>query len=171
MHIIIDRPGRLKFMNALDIVHYIVEQADRLRLHYIENYPATVDFGCIFSQTEAEYQQLTEDISPIARIVQDTPTGFTYLLNEPLVTKVGLLKLVKIRKPDKARPERGDADFSLDYSQLKQQVAQDHHFELVIRPEFEMLRLSDSQFDVMACFSKVPLSKALKLSRFEKSGP
>jgi hypothetical protein len=71
---------------------------------------------------------------------------------------------VKIRKTDPQRKECGDADFNTDYPKLKATYTHHPQFELIKREGFEMLRLSDSQFDVMACFSSVPMSKYLGLN-------
>jgi hypothetical protein len=94
-------------------------------------------------------------------IVQETPSGKTYLLTEGIPTKAGLLKLLKVRKPDPTREERGDADFNTTYPEFKAKYGGNPKFELIKRDTFEMLRLASPEFDVMACFSSVPMSKDL----------
>lgn len=74
-----------------------------------------------------------------------------------------MLKLVKIRRPDPLRKERGDADFNTNYPEFKRKYQHKPQFELVDRGNFEMLRLSDPKFDTMACFSNIPLSESLNL--------
>jgi len=76
-------------------------------------------------------------------------------------TIVGPLRLVKIRKPDPQRLEKGDVDFNTDYKNFKKKYQSDSGFELVKRETFEMLRLSNPNFNVMACFSNIPKSKYL----------
>jgi|GEM_PF-1850186 len=65
--------------------------------------------------------------------------------------------------PDPNRPERGDADFNTDYKKFKDKYGKDPRFELVKRESFEMLRLSNPNLDVMACFSNIPKSKGLDI--------
>lgn len=105
-----------------------------------------------------------KQIAELGKIVESTPTGFTYLLDKPLETMSGFLYLIKIRKPDPARREVGDADFNTDYRKLKDKYIRDPKFELVERDTFEMLRLSDPNFDVMTCFSSEPKSKGLSIN-------
>lgn len=145
----------------LDIAQYIIEQTIKLKSKYNLGINAPVEFACIFCQNENEYLQLTEVIGKLGKVVQDTPTGYTYLLDESIQTKAGPLRLVKIRKSDPKHKERGDADFNTEYPELKEKYLNNSHFELIKRDDFEMLRLTDSEFDVMVCFSNIPLSKNL----------
>ena len=119
---------------------------------------APVEFACIFCQSEKEYKEFTNSIEKFGKIVERTQNGFTYLLDKPVETNAGSLRLVKIRKPDIHRTERGDADFNTDYKEFKKKYQNNPKFELVKRDTFEMLRLSDSKFDVMTCFSNIPKS-------------
>lgn len=73
------------------------------------------------------------------------------------MTIAGKLSLVKIRKPYDKIKLRGDADFNTSYSKLKQKHLDNPHFELIVREKFEMLRLSNPSFDVMTCFSNIPV--------------
>lgn len=122
---------------------------------------APIDFACIFCQNEKEYGKFTNSIEKLGKIVERTQSGFTYLLDKPIKTVAGPLRLVKIRKSDPQRPERGDADFNTEYINFKKRYQGNHKFELIKRKTFEMIRLSDPKFDVMACFSSVPMSKDL----------
>ena len=122
-----------------------------------------MEFACIFCQNEEEYAKFTSLIENRGKIAEDTKSGFTYLLNEPIETISGPLRLIKIRKPDPLRLERGDADFNTDYKNFKGKYQENPRFELVKRDTFEMLRLSDPDFDVMACFSNIPISKILNI--------
>lgn len=142
-------------------INYIVNQSMKLKNKYTDQVDAPIEFACIFCQNNTEYQEFTKAIDQLGRIVQDTPTGYTYLLENPLETSAGLLRLVKIRKPDPERKERGDADFNTSYEEFKQTYQSNPYFELVQRENFEMLRLSDPDFDVMVCFSRIPVRKNL----------
>lgn len=151
-------------LDLISITHYIVNKSIALKDKYTTATNASIEFACIFCQSGSEYRKLLGEIEKQGEIIQDTPTGYTYLLNQPIKTKAGALRLVKIRLPDPARKERGDCDFNTDYLKFKVKHKNAPHFELIKRESFEMLRLSDPSFDVMACFSSIPLSKDLKIA-------
>jgi len=148
--------------NLISTINYIVSRSNELKNKFTDASSSPVEFACIFCQNEKEYKELTESIGKIGKIVETTPSGFTYLLDEPIKTTAGQLRLIKIRKPD-FRKERGDADFNTDYNKFKNKYQKVSRFELVKYESFEMLRLSDSSFDIMACFSNIPKSKSLKI--------
>ncbi len=147
------KPLRLNYIN------YIVTRSVDLKNKYTDEVNAQVEFCDIFSRDNDEYQQLTEVINKIGKIVYTAPTGNIYSLNKPIKTVAGLLSLVKIRKSDDNLHFRGDADFDTDYPKLKQKYQNNPYFELIVRHKFEMLRLSDPNFDVMTCFSNIPVKK------------
>ena len=146
------------------IVNKIVTESVLLKNKYTNATNAPVEFACVFCQTDQEYKIYTGEIKKLGEVVQDTTTGFTYLFNIPLKTQAGPLSLVKIRRPDPLRKERGDADFNTNFNEFKNRYINESNFQLVKRDQFEMLRLSESGNEVMACFSNIPLSKILGLN-------
>jgi len=147
--------------NLVTTINYIVSRSMELKNKCTDASSVPVEFSCIFCQNEEEYKQFTDEIETLGKIVERTQSGFTYFLDKPIQTVAGPLRLVKIRKPDSQRTERGDADFNTDYKNFKEKYQNNSGFELVKRDTFEMLRLSDPKFDVMACFSNVPKSNVL----------
>ncbi|MBI5151355.1 MAG: hypothetical protein HZA34_02145 [Candidatus Pacebacteria bacterium] len=147
--------------DLISTVNYIVNQSVELKNKYTHTSSAKVEFCCIFCQNEKEYKQFTDSIKILGRVVERTESGFTYLLDKPLTTVAGPLRLIKIRKQDNERTERGDADFNTNYRELKEFHKGDSKFELIKRESFEMLRLTDPKFDVMVCFSNIPKSNIL----------
>ena len=147
--------------DLITTVEYLVNRSTQLKNKLTSVSTAPVEFACIFCQNEEEYINFTKSIEKLGRIVQETQSGNVYLLDKPIQTKAGALRLIKIRKPDPERKERGDADFNTDYKNFKKEYQKNPNFELVKRQTFEMLRLSDPEFDVMACFSSIPMSKDL----------
>lgn len=147
--------------NLISTINYIVSRSTELKNKFTNASTAAVEFVCIFCHNEEEYKQFTNSIETVGKVVERTQSGFTYLLDKPIVTVSGPLRLVKIRKPDPQRLERGDADFNTDYKNFKKRYQRNPGFELVKREAFEMLRLSSPNFDVMACFSSIPKSKLL----------
>lgn len=148
------------------IVSYLVDNGVKLIKKHTSETNLPVEFACIFCQNNKEYDELTKTISGLGKTVQDTSTGYTYQLNKPIKTVAGELKLVKIRKPDPVRKERGDTDFNTNYPEFKEKYQNKTGFEFVKRDNHEMLRLSDPSFDVMVCFSNIPFVKTLNLKKF-----
>lgn len=149
--------------NLVTTINYIVSRSTELKNNYTNATSAPVEFSCIFCQTEEEYTQFTDSIEILGKVVERTKSGFTYLFHKPILTVAGPLRLIKIRKPDNQRTERGDADFNTDYKNFKKKYKRNSAFELVKRKTFEMLRLSSPNFDTMTCFSNVPKSKVLDI--------
>jgi hypothetical protein len=147
--------------NLVTTINYIVSRSTELKNTFTDASSAPVEFSCIFCQNEEEYKDFTLSIEALGEVVERTPSGFTYLLKNPVNTIAGPLRLVKIRKPDIQRPERGDADFNTNYNNFKIKYLGKPGFEFLKRESFEMLRLSNPTYDVMACFSNIPKSKNL----------
>ncbi len=150
--------------NLISTINHIVSRSAELKNKYTDASTAPVEFSCIFCQSEEEYKFFTNSIKPIGKIVEDTKNGFTYFLDKPIDTVSGPLRFVKIRKPDPLRPERGDADFNTNYKEFSEKYHSNPKFELVKRETFEYLRLSDPNFDVLACFSNIPKSNVLGIT-------
>jgi hypothetical protein len=150
--------------NLEEIVSYIVNKSFELKNKYTDEKTAPVEFACIFCQSDNEYQKLDHFVDELGGVVQETSSGKTYLLNKAIQTKGGPLRLLKVRKPDPIRKERGDADFNTSYLSFKDKYINNPRFELIKRDSFEMLRLSDPEFDVMSCFSSIPMGKDLGIN-------
>jgi hypothetical protein len=140
-----------------DIVQYIVLRAVELKNKCTDEIDAQVEFVDIFAEDKEEFQQLTNIIMKMGKVAFSGPTGNIYLLYQPIKTVAGILSLVKIRIPDESLHYRGDADFNTNFSELLKKHQDDKRFEHIVRDKFEMLRLSDPNFDVMSCFSSVPV--------------
>lgn len=145
------------------MIQLIVSQAKELKNKHIGGDESPVNYVAIFSQNDEEYKNLLEAVKIIGDTVLETETGPLFKII-PLNTAAGALKLVKIRKPDKSRPERGDADFTVDdYSKFKKEFLDKEGFKLIKRENFEMIELVDSEFNVRAYFSNPSLDKQLKI--------
>src|SRR3989344_4559003 len=114
--------------NLISTINYIVNHSTELKNKFTNASSARIEFACIFCQGEKEYKEFTSSIEKIGKIVERTLSGFTYLLDESLITTAGPLRFVKIRKPD-FRRERGDADFNTDYKEFKNRYQKDPRFE------------------------------------------
>lgn len=145
-------------------VTYIANTSKKLKDTIPDAIASPIEFACIFCQSLEEYAFYVTAINTLGKVVEQTKMGDTYLLDKPISTNAGSLRLVKVRKPDPLRSEQGDADFNTNYLSLKKKYRNHPQVELIKRDEFEMLRLSDSRFDVMACFSNMPKSKSLGIN-------
>ena len=146
-------------------IQQIVQKASELKDKHTTEKDAPVNYACIFSQSEKEYRDLEQEISKMGKVVQETKMGNVYLLTEPIETVAGPVRIIKIRKPDPTRPERGDADFTVsDYRKFKREYLHTPGFSLMERPEMEMIELVNQQFDVRAYFSHPILAEVLKIT-------
>jgi len=142
-------------------VQEIVKKANNLKNKHISEKNASANYACIFCQSDEQYDSLVALAQEIGKVVEETPTGPLFHI-QPLNTVAGKLQLLKIRKPDAARPELGDADFTItNYPEFKRKYLSQKGFSLIVRKNFEMIELVDSQFNVRAYFSNPPLNKQL----------
>ncbi len=143
------------------IVDYVVQKCIELKDEYVEE-ELEIDYICIFSQNQEEYDQFLKLTSSIGKMVYETKTGPVFKFNLPPQTIAGTPKLLKIRMPDKTRPQRGDVDFNTDYDSFKKKYFDNRRFKLVKSWDgVEMIELRDKEFDVLVYFSISPLSKKL----------
>ena len=147
-------------------IQQIVETVKELKDKHTTEKNATVNYACIFSQSQEEYQELVVAAKKIGKIIEETPTGFLFYIN-PLPTVSGKLELVKIRIPDSTRPERGDADFTIsNYLLFKKKYLSRQGFKLIKkREDFEMLEFIDPEFDVRVYFSHPPLDQQVEIKK------
>lgn len=147
----------------IDEVKKVVEQAKRLKDLHTPEKNALVNYACFFAQDDKEFQSLFEAASEVGKIKQETPSGPLFQI-EPIQTSAGMLQLVKVRKPDPTRTERGDADFTVsNYQEFKKEFLGKSGFTLFDKPDKEMIELMDPAFNVRVYFSKDPMDKKLGL--------
>ena len=146
-----------------NLVQKIVRESCELKDKYTHERTAPVNYACIFSQSQEEFETLINITKKIGKIIQETPTGPLFNIH-PIKTVSGNLKLLKIRNPDKTRPERGDADFTVsNYPDFKKTQLSEKGFRLIERNDFEMVELMNPKFNVRAYFSNPPLDKQLNI--------
>lgn len=146
-----------------EITLAIVASAEELYVKHVSGEGIPVNYACIFSHGKVEYDELRSAANLMGTVVWETPTGPVYHIR-PIMTVAGHLRLLKIRTPDSDRPQRGDADFTLpDYPAFKRRYLGRSGFACIERPEYEMIELSDSSFDVLAYFSHPTLLDVLGL--------
>jgi len=144
-----------------NLVKEIVAQANSFKNTLVRE-DAPVNYACIFSQNAEEFNILLKVTKKLGgKVVIDTLAGPVFQI-EPLPTVAGNLQLLKIRKPDDQRPERGDADFTLaNYKKFKEEHLSKPGFKLIKRDNFEMIEAISPDHKVLVYFSDPPLDKQL----------
>lgn len=114
------------------IVKDIVNQSTLLKNKYLENDKSPIDWVCIFSQSELENKEFNKTVKSFGKVIQETETGPIYKLDQSIKTNAGRLLVLKIRKPDKKRPQRGDGDYRVgDFKSLKRKYLSKRQFSLI----------------------------------------
>jgi hypothetical protein len=148
----------------------IVSEARQLIAAHTDQPDAPVNYACVFSQSPDEYEELLEVTRQFGPIVEETAMGPVFHITA-ISTEAGPLRLLKIRRPDSKRPERGDADFTVsDYANFKETYLDKPGFGIIKRENMEMLELIDPAFNVLAYYSHPTLAEVLKLNVDESSG-
>lgn len=153
-------------MNNSEIVYLIqqiVVSAKRLKDQYTDEKKASVNYVAIFCQSDEEFVNYCFVLDTLGTVVKETKTGPLYFVDTPIQTIAGPLSIIKVRRHDQARPERGDADFTVqNYAQFKGVHAHLPEFTVIHRHDFEMLELKDPRYDVLAYFSHPTQEQLLK---------
>ncbi len=150
--------------NVRNLVKEIVKKACILKDKYTDQKKAPVSYVAIFCQNNKEYEEFTKIVRTFSSVINETPTGFHYRI-DPLDTISGPLKILKIRKPDKTRPERGDADFNvLDFKEFKKKYLPLQGFTLIERKDHEMIELMEKDADVRVYFSNPHVDELLGIN-------
>lgn len=122
-----------------------------------------VNYVCVFTHTDEEFTDLIDCSKEMGEIAHETATGPIFLIS-PISTVAGTLRILKIRKPDPKRPERGDADFTLpDYPSFKEKYSGQIGFNVIVRPEMEMMELLNPCYNVLVYYSYPTLAEVLKI--------
>ena len=151
----------MKYMEIKEIILSVVRRAQKLKDTHTDEKGAPVNYACLFAQTDDEWQEMNDAVAATGSVIKETPTGPLYLI-QPLKTSAGVLKLIKVRKPDPTRTERGDADFTVaDYPSFKSKALSLPGFSLIERPDFEMIELMQKNVPVRAYFSHPPIDVEL----------
>ncbi len=145
-----------------DLVKKIVSDAERLKDKYTDRKSVLVNYACIFCHSEKEQEAFLAEAGKLGNTIMETSTG--PIFHVQIETVAGKLQLLKIRKPDSSRAERGDADFTIsDFDSFKNEYLKLPNFSLIKREDYEMIELSEPGADVRVYFSSKPLDAELNL--------
>ena len=102
----------MKIEDLESMVRGIVDEAREINNANTEVIDPPVNYVCIFSHSDDEYSELLEATKQIGGIVKETKMGPVFKIKE-IKTSAGVLDILKIRRFDPKRLERGDADFTI----------------------------------------------------------
>jgi len=146
------------------IVIYLVEQGISTIKRFTDEENPVIDYVAIFSKDEDEFKNLELVAETMGKEVDKVTirTGKTFLLNQPLNTSAGILSLVKIRKPDDTRPQRGAPDFKIqNYQQFKEKyLGSNGNFTLMPKKDYEMIEIKG--VDVLVYIPDKTLGERMK---------
>jgi hypothetical protein len=138
------------------IVTYIVNQGLKAIKENTNESDLPIDYLGIFAKDDDEFEEIERLLTILGKPGDKTATqsGSTFLLDKPLNTPAGRLKVLKVRRPDPTRPQRGAPDFRVkDYQNFKEKYllsGENSNFSLMVRKEYEMLELKG--IDVLVYF-------------------
>jgi hypothetical protein len=143
------------------IAKEIVRKATILKNKYTDQKEAPVSYVAIFCQNDEEFSEFTKIVKTFSTVINETPTGIHYRI-PPINTVSGPFEILKIRIPNKARPERGDADYNVEnYEEFKKRHLRLKGFKLIKRKDHEMVELMELGADVRVYFSNPHVDKLL----------
>lgn len=148
----------------LKIVNYISDCGLLALKENTSNEIAKLDYMAIFAKSEKEYNDLLNTASKMGTEVdkKTNPTGHTFQLEKPLETSAGTLYLLKVRKHDPTRPQRGAPDFKIkNYTKFREKyLVNGNNFTLMLRSDYEMMELKGK--DVLVYFPSDTLGERLE---------
>jgi len=146
------------------IVIYLIEQGLETLKRFTDEKNPTIDYVAIFSKDENEFKNLELVAENMGHEVdkETARTGRTFLLDQSLNTSAGVLSLIKIRKPDDTRPQRGAPDFKIqNYPQFKEKyLGSNGNFTLMPKKNYEMIEIKG--VDVLVYIPDKTLGERMK---------
>ncbi len=98
-----------------------------------------IDFIDIFPISHAERKKIELNIKENSKIIEKDNKGEFYLLNDPISTIYGELRVIKLRIFDENKKERGTIDFKCnDYNSIKE-IIKDRENVYIIHREWDEL--------------------------------
>lgn len=128
-----------------------------------DGYEFSLDYVAIFAKDQAEFDEMLHCAESLGTEVDlaSAKTGKTFKLSEPKTIDDRILKVLKIRRPDQTRPQRGAPDFVVnDYQKFKDQyLSSSGNFTLMVRKDYEMIELKG--IEVLVYLKKESFSRAI----------
>jgi len=149
--------------DVLKKIHKIVSGITHVKGLYVNEKDLVLDYVTIFCHTPQEFNELVSASMNLGKQV-DEHNGPVFLLNEPIKFENGVLRIFRVRKPDKERPQVGCGDFGVpDYREFKKKYIKKKYFQLFKGDGYEFLGIHDLRQEYLVYFPNVLLSKDLNL--------
>lgn len=143
----------------ITFVKKLVADAIILKDKYVDLPNISANYVCIFAHSDQEYMDLDGFISSIGKVLRVTKMGNIFQI-DPIDTSAGKIQILKIRKPDPKKWERGYVDFTVpDYKAFKEKYVSSDKFHIFERPGYEILGINPDGSDVRVYFANPPLDK------------
>ena len=144
-----------------ELIKKIVREAEILKDKYTDQKNIPVFYACIFCQSNDEYLNFIKEAYKIGKKIEEKPNSLLFKIS-PIETVAGKLELLRVRQPDKTKPERGDADFIVrNYQSFKEKYLKESGFILIPRNNSEMIELSKERENIRVYFSAPELVNSL----------
>lgn len=140
-----------KKKNLLRAIRYVANETSRLIERTIGR-ELPITYLTIFAHRQEEYERLITFATELGK-PEETKNGLRFNLTEPIRTRSGSLKKLRIRKPDPYRTQVGCADYDVgDYTDFRDKQLEKHPYNvrLVERQGHSMLEFHNPDFDVFA---------------------
>lgn len=137
--------------NLLRAIRYVARESSRL-IQQTTGRKLQVTYLTIFAHRVEEYERLIAFATELGK-PEETNNGLRFNLKEPIRTRSGDLKKLRIRKPDPYRTQVGCADYDVgDYTEFRDKylASRPDNVRLIERPGYSMLEFHDPDFDVFA---------------------
>jgi molecular chaperone GrpE len=99
-------------MTAKSIAIDIADKASNL-LQKLKFKDANLEFISVFSQSIDEYDTYTEELLEEGEVAAESSTGVFIKLERPLSTSLGVINIIKVRKPSEDRNSLGNVNYSV----------------------------------------------------------
>lgn len=140
-----------KKKNLLRAIDYVAMKTSSLLKHVIGR-ELPITYLTIFAHRPEEYERLIKFASELGK-PEETKNGLRFNLKEPIRTRAGYLKKIRIRKPDPYRTQVGCADFDVgDYTEFRDKylLKRPDNVRLIERKGHSLLEFHDPNYDVFA---------------------
>jgi hypothetical protein len=134
-----------------EAIDYVAQKTTELSRKFIAvEYP--INYLTIFSHFDDEFENLKKILFTMGTLAGENNGPFIQLHN-PIQLANGKLEKIRIRQPDPYRIQVGCNDFTVpDYVAFKEKYVGNNpnNFQVIQRPQYEMVEIADPDFDVLA---------------------
>ena len=149
--------------NSDNIVKIINKIADLCK-NDIKSFPEIecMDYVDIFPKSEENRKSLNEEAIKLGKIIEKNERGTTYRLNKVIATKLGNIRLLKIRKFDETRLTwLGAGDFVVnDFNEFKNKYQNAKNCKYVEAPTYKAIEIKTD--NTLAYVMDIPTSEYYK---------